>query len=313
MKISPLLILLLSWSALSAATVPPVTMELHQVGTHSYYVQGNPGTPSEHAGFISNAGVIVTDVGVIVIDALGTPALAHMLLEKIRALTPQPVVKVIVTHYHADHIFGLQVFKDAGAEIIAPHGVFAYLNAPEAQDRLQERRVSLAPWVNEDTRLVPPDVMIEKATDLSIGGVDLHILPLGAVHSEADLLILVKNDKVLYSGDMIFVGRLPFVGSADSASWLEVLDTLAHMPITTLVPGHGSASDDPGAILALTRDYLLFLHEHMGIAVENFTPFDEAYEGTDWRDYQDLPAFDAANRRNAYQVYLSLEAALLGK
>ena len=58
---------------------------------------------------------MVTDDGVVVIDALGSPALAEELLAQIRRITPQPVRHVIVTHYHADHIYGLQAFKAAGA------------------------------------------------------------------------------------------------------------------------------------------------------------------------------------------------------
>jgi glyoxylase-like metal-dependent hydrolase (beta-lactamase superfamily II) len=74
---------------------------------------------------------------VVVIDARGTPSLAWRLLEAIRTVTDRPVVKVLVTHYHADHILGLQVFRDQGAEVIAPAGAERYLNAPVAQERLR--------------------------------------------------------------------------------------------------------------------------------------------------------------------------------
>ena len=51
----------------------------------------------------------------------------------------------------------------------------------------------------------------------------------------------------------------------------------------------------------------------MGAGVEEFTPFDEVYAATDWSEFEDLPAFEAGNRINAYQVYLSMEAELLGQ
>ena len=69
---------------------------------------------------------------------------------------------------------------------------------------------------------------------------------------------------------------------------------------------------DPNEAIGLTRRYLVFLREKMKDAVEDFVPFKEAYDEIDWSDYEDLPAFEAANRRNAYQVYLSLEAEMLG-
>ena len=81
-----------------------VNMELVKVGDHSWYVQGKAGIATDNAGFISNAGVIVTDEGVVIFDALGSPSLANKLVGKIKEITDKPIVKVVVSHYHADHI-----------------------------------------------------------------------------------------------------------------------------------------------------------------------------------------------------------------
>ena len=70
---------------------------------------------AQNKGFMSNAGFVVTGDGVVVFDALGTPALGRAMLAAIRRITPQPVKRVIVSHYHADHFYGLAAFKDAGA------------------------------------------------------------------------------------------------------------------------------------------------------------------------------------------------------
>ncbi|MEE9352123.1 MAG: MBL fold metallo-hydrolase, partial [Thiotrichaceae bacterium] len=134
---------------------------------------------------------------------------------------------------------------------------------------------------------------------------------MGKAHSAGDLTMLVENDKVLFSGDIIFEGRVPWVGSADSKFWLATLSKLETSGLTALIPGHGGASTNPKETIALTRKYLAYLRETMGAAVEEFTPFDEVYSGTDWSAFKDLPAFEDANRRNAYQVYLSMEAELL--
>jgi len=88
------------------------------VAERVWFVQGAAalGTPANR-NFISNAGFVVTDDGVVVVDALGAPALATELLAEIRRVTPQAVRHVIVTHYHADHLYGLQVLKEAGANV----------------------------------------------------------------------------------------------------------------------------------------------------------------------------------------------------
>ncbi len=290
-----------------------VDMEVRKVSEHAYFVEGAAGIATDNEGFISNAGFVITGDGVVIFDALGTPSLANKLVRKIRELTDQPIRKVIVSHYHADHIYGLQVFEDMGAEISAPEGAQKYLQSEAAKERLEERQFSLEPWVNENTRLVLPDVTVSKSHSFTMGDVSFTINYMGKAHSDGDLSMLVEPDKVLFSGDIIFEGRIPFVGSADTRNWLETLTRLETGGLTALVPGHGSASTDPAETIALTRAYLAYLREVMGAAVDEFTPFDEAYAEADWSRFEHLPAFEAGNRINAYQVYLSMEAELLGQ
>lgn len=289
-----------------------VDMQLKRVSEHVYYVQGVAGVATDNEGFVSNACVIVTGAGVVVVDSLGSPSLAHRLLQLIRRITDEPVVRVITTHYHADHIYGLQVFEDLGAEILAPAGVENYLTAESARERLEERRFSLDPWVNDNTRLVWPDRYISKPEGFRLGDVEIQLTPIGGAHSDGDMTLYIKPDRVLLSGDVIFEGRVPYLGDANTATWLAVLASMEHAQLTALVPGHGGAAKDPNQAIAATRRYLAYLREHMGEAVAEFIPFAEVYDSVDWSPFQDLPAFEAANRRNAYQVYLSMEAEALG-
>jgi glyoxylase-like metal-dependent hydrolase (beta-lactamase superfamily II) len=290
-----------------------VSMSAQQVAPDVYVVQGMSGSATEHEGFISNAGFVVTRDGVVVLDGLGSPSLATRMRELIRSVTDQPVVKVVVTHYHADHIYGLQVYKDEGAQIIAPAGAVAYLNGPQAAERLAERRQTLAPFIDERTRVVHPDVLVDGDASFAVGGHTFMLQAFGPVHSDGDITMLVQPGAVLYSGDLIFEGRIPFVGDADSRRWLASLDRLLGGELAVLVPGHGAASRDPRATLALTRDYLAFLRAAMGKAVQDMVPFEEAYAATDWSRYERMPAFGAANRRNAYAVYLDMEDEAMGR
>ncbi len=288
-----------------------VEMEVKKVSDHVYYVEGVPGIATDNQGFISNAGFVVTGEGVVVFDSLGTPSLAHKLVSKIREITEQPIKKVIVSHFHADHIYGLMVFEELGAEIIAPYGAQKYLQSEAAAERLEERQFSLDPWVNEDTRLVLPDTTIEKSDTFTMGGITFTINFMGKAHSDGDLTLLVEPDKVLFSGDIIFEGRIPFVGNADSKKWLETLTRLETEGLNALVPGHGPVSHAPKETISLTRRYLAYLREVLGAGIEELMPFDEVYAEADWSEFEDLPAFEEGNRINAYQVYLSMEAELL--
>ena len=208
-----------------ATTYAPthVDMTLKKVSQHVYFVQGKAGIATDNEGFISNAGVVITDAGIVVFDSLGTPSLAYKLLGLIREVSDKPILRVITSHYHADHIYGLQVFEDLGADIWAPAGAENYLRSEGAAERLEERRLSLGPWVNDDTRLVEPDRYIDQPEVFTLGDVKMTVVPVGAAHSDGDMTLYVEPDGVLFSGDIIFEGRIPFMGDANSRHWLEVL------------------------------------------------------------------------------------------
>ena len=305
-----MLSLCLSISA-SAITEDEVEMSLQQVSKDIYLVQGQAGTATENKGFISNAVFIITKDSVVVFDTLGTPALAKQMLALIRTKTNKKITTVIMSHYHADHVYGLQVYKALGAKVIAPAGAMDYLNSDTAESLLASRRISLYPYVNEDTHLVPPDQLVSKAFDLKIGGKTFQINPVGAAHSDGDLTVLIKPDNVFLSGDLIFTGRVPFVGSSSTAHWIEILKSIDTKNLKALIPGHGSMAKNPADTLTLTLNYVTLLHDKFSQAIEDLQSFDEAYDEIDWSEYKDLPAFDKANRGNAYRVYLSLESESL--
>lgn len=313
-KLGALLLLLLISPFAGAASEMPVGVEVKPVrlSAHAYYVQGLSGAASaENQGYMSNAGFVVTPDGVVVFDALGSPALGRELIRQIRKITDQPIRRVIVSHYHADHIYGLQTFKALGAEIWAQRRGQEYLASDEAANRLAQRREILFPWVDENTRLLPADKWLEGDTSFKMGGLQFDLVYVGPAHSSEDLAMIVRQEGVLYSGDMVFKGRVPFVGNADSKAWLDALGRLLELKPRIMVPGHGKASADATADLAFTRDYLLYLRKTMGDAVANMEPFEQAYAKTSWKRFEHLPAFQEANRVNAYNTYLLMEGEAL--
>lgn len=283
-------------------------MRAQQVSPSSWYVEGVSalGSPANQ-NFISNAAFVVTPAGVVVIDALGSPALSERLAAEIRKITPRPITHVIVTHYHADHIYGLQTFKAMGAHIIAHSAAKEYLNSDTARLRLEASREELAPWVNEDTRLVEADEWIEGSKTLMVGGMEFRISSVGPSHTPEDLVVYLPQEKVLFAGDVVFRSRIPYVGKADSRHWIEALKNLLRFDAQIIVPGHGPLSHEARKDMQLTHDYLVYLRESMGKAAANLEPFDEAYQNTDWSQFEHLPLFRVANRMNAYNTYLLLE------
>lgn len=289
-----------------------------------YYIEGLSGVPdSENEGHTSNAGFVVTPEGVVVFDALGTPALGYRMLQRIREVTDQPIKYVVVSHYHADHIYGLQAFKEHGGApvVLAQRGTLGYAGGTadsqgeDAARRLEQRRQALFPWVDEKTVIVPPDQVFDQAYSFELGGIEFEIHYLGPAHAPGDSIMLVKNHGVLFGGDVLYGGRVPFLDSpeTDIERWLAGLDYIAGLTgrVRYIIPGHGTLSEDPRQVVEATRNYILYVREAMARAVRDFVPFDEAYRTTDWSRYEKLPAFDASNRGNAYRIYLEEEARSL--
>lgn len=288
--------------------VPKPLMQAKQVVPNVYYVQGvSELGSSANQNFISNAGFVVTPAGVVVIDALGSPELARRLLAEIAKVTHKPIHTVVLTHYHADHIYGLQVFQDLGARIVAHGAAREYLTSDTARLRLEASRQELWPWVDEKTRLVPANDWLSDSKTLTVGGVRFDIQPVGPSHTAEDLVVYLPQQKVLFAGDLVFRNRIPFVGQADSRHWIEAMQSLLRFDTRWVVPGHGPISNDARADMTLTRDYLIYLRETMGRAAKDMEPFDNAYSSTDWSKFEKMPLFKSANRMNAYNTYLLME------
>jgi len=300
---------------------PPLLQPLivEQVpGAPIYYTIGSPGIPEQkNQGHTSNAGFVVTTDGVVVFDALGTPSLGWNLLEAIKRITSAPVRYNIVSHYHADHIYGLQAFKDHSASlVVAQQRATEYREDEEtagerAEQRLDQRRLALAPWVDGNTRVVPPDITFDSRMTLFLGGKRFVLIYAGPAHSASDSMMVVEPDGVLFAGDVVQNGRIPFMNAddVDTANWLRSLAEVETLAPKFIIPGHGRPSANAKDAIAFTRDYISFARAAMAKAAEDWVDFDTAYDRIDWSKYKDIPAFDVNNRANAYRIFLEMEKA----
>lgn len=297
---------------------PPLSIpfEAEPVGVENvYYFRGHSGVPGkQNEGFTANAGFVITDKGVVVFDALGTPSLGAAVVGKIRELTQLPITHVVISHYHADHIYGLQAFKNlTDAEVIAQELSSVYVNSPDAGQRLRQRQQALTPWVDDNTRLVAPDVTFDEEITLESGDYRFNIVHAGPAHAPDDSLMMVEPAGVLFSGDIIQSDRVPYLASSevDTGNWMKAIDKVRDLNPRILIPGHGKPSENAMEALKFTYDYLSYVRDRMGTAVEEWVQFEDAYEQTDWSRYEQLPAFEASNKANAYRVYLEMEKTAL--
>ncbi len=175
--------------------------------------------------------------------------------------------------------------------------------------RLDQRRAALSPWVDANTRVVPPDITFKERMTITLGETRLTLLYAGPAHSSSDIMMMVEPDGVLFAGDIVQNGRIPFMNSEDvsTTQWLRALDEVAALDPKFIIPGHGRTSTEAKQAIAFTRDYIQYVRDTMAMAVQNWIDFDVAYERADWSKYRDMPAFASNNRGNAYRIYLELE------
>jgi len=297
-----------------AITIP---LKIDQLpGRSIWYSTENPGVPGkDNEGNTSNAGFVVTSDGVVVFDALGTPSLGWALLQEIRKVTDKKIRYVVASHYHADRIYGLQAFRDhTDALIVAQERAGEYKDNEETADekasqRLDQRRGALFPWVDGNTRVVPPDITFRERMTITLGDRRLTLVYAGPAHSSSDMMMMVEPDGVLFAGDIVQNGRIPFMNSDDvsTTQWLNALGEVEKLDPKFIIPGHGRTSTEAKQAIAFTRDYIQYLRNTMTKAVQNWTDFDAAYDQADWSKYRDMPAFASNNRGNAYRIFLELE------
>jgi len=247
------LVVALSGAATAQAPLPFV---LKQVGPGVYAAIDGP----EHkAG--SNAGFVIGDDGVLVVDAFFTQDAAKALVAEIRQLTPKPIRYVINTHYHADHTGGDQVLRDAGAIIIAHRNVRGWVRTNNINlfgDRI-------TPELKARIEALPlPDLVTDKDLTVWLGSRKVVVNNVLG-HTGGDLTISVPDAKVLFAGDMLWRRIAPNLIDGSVKEWAATDAAFMRIPdaaLTRYVPGHGDVADVKD--VAEFRTYLLDLKRLVG-------------------------------------------------
>lgn len=209
----------------------------------------------ENGGNIVNTAFVATGDGVVVIDSGPTKAYGEALRAAIARVTPQPVREVWNTHHHPDHVFGNQAFSDLPIRALAAtrQGL-----AAEGEAFLGNTYRLTGDWARGTELTLPGSTL--QAGERTIGRHRFRLLQL-AGHTAGDLAVLDLSTGVLFAGDLVFNNRAPTTPHAKPAAWLASLDTLAALPVTTLVPGHGEPTGGEAvrAPIEATRRWLVWL------------------------------------------------------
>jgi glyoxylase-like metal-dependent hydrolase (beta-lactamase superfamily II) len=308
---------MLRWTPLIAAAFPfawPITAPpppaLRRLAPGIYAAVGDTGRGSEGR---PNAGFVVTDSGVVVIDAMASPRQAEELVRAIRSVTPRPIRWLVLTHHHPDHHFGAVVFRRLGAKVIA-HPDRRVLASEGGEDALMAnwvRVVGLDAMRGFEFADVPDHPVTETDT-LRLGGRTLIITHPGAAHSAGDLMIWLPKERILFAGDVLVEDGVTMVVDGSSGRLLRALAIIDSLHPRRAVPGHGAIPTRSAALVAQTRDYITGLRSSMRSAVEQGTPMGRAMASLPPADETRPVSLNSRRRRNAVRVYLEEERAYMG-
>jgi len=230
------------------------TLQPRQIADDVWLLEGSTDNfDKANGGNIVNTGFIVTESGVVVIDSGPSRRYGEAMRAAIASVTDRPVIKLLLTHHHPDHVLGNQAFTDVPIAALA--GTTELLR--EQGNAMAENMYRLVGDWMRGTEVVLPSETLAPGK-LEIGGRSLRLLALRG-HTGADLAILDERSGVVFAGDILFYQRaLTTPNSPGLDVWLEDLDTLEALPWKRLVAGHGPVADDAAPFVQM-RDYLGWL------------------------------------------------------
>jgi cyclase len=257
----------------------------------------------------ANAGFVVTERGVIVVDTLDSPARGRQLAITIDGIVGKPILFVINTHHHYDHIMGNQVFD---APVIAHHTLTEQLAQAAARDLSPvaiAAHISTHPqdrWLANELDLTYPNISFEQRLLLDLPPVHLVLHHLGG-HTPDSSIVDLPQAGILFAGDLVFEGRVPFLRHAQIEDTIQALLVVEGLGNRTIVPGHGASCDM--AYVVHVREYLEALRDQVGEMIA------QGWERGDVMDSDQLPRWWTDDRpellrANVARVYDELSGSV---
>jgi len=227
-------------------------MELKAIASDVYTcLQEDRGLGTSNSGFIRRGGGLV-------VDTFWDLPHTQSMIDLYSSVASDPARRVVNTHHNGDHCWGNQLF--GAAEIIghrrcaeafgreSPELMQALRGAADSPDAgFAEMAKQLAAWDFSGIRLTPPTTLIDERLDLDLDGIPVEILYVGPAHTSGDVIVHLPEQRIVFTGDVLFRLCTPIGWDGTYAQWDAALDRVIALAPETIVPGHGPLCDREGA------------------------------------------------------------------
>jgi glyoxylase-like metal-dependent hydrolase (beta-lactamase superfamily II) len=234
----------------SAGDLAEKTISFREIGRdlYAFTAEGDP-----------NSGVIVGDDAVIVVDAQATPAMARLVIDRVRQVTDKPIKYVVLTHYHAVRVLGASAYE--AQEVLASETCRAMIAERGKED--WDSEFARFPRLFRAAEGIPgltwPTLTFRERMTLYLGARRIELRHIGRAHTAGDIIAYVPDANVVFSGDIVEYKSACYCGDAHFGDWPDTLTRLERLGADALVPGRGDALVGAGTVaeaIALTRQFL---------------------------------------------------------
>ena len=282
-----------------------------KVSSHVYVIHGPLELPNENnEGFMNNPAFIITNGGVVVIDPGSSVHTGNMLLREIRRITDKPVIAVFDTHIHGDHWLGNDAIQRAypDADIYAHHKTITMIDQGEGQSWLDLMH-DMTKGATDGTSIVNARDALKGGEDMTIGGHQFQIIHHGQAHTVTDIMILYKQDNVLFTGDNVTNKRIIRMVDASFKGNIETIETAKNLKPAVVVPGHGKTGGVE--LLDSYQTYLATLYKNVSkYFEEDMSDFEmKPIIHDELADYHDWSGYEDELGKHISGAYLEIEAA----
>lgn len=255
-------------------------------------------------GDICNIGLIVGSKGIAVIDTGGTFKVGQRFREAIREVSKLPVLYVINTHVHPDHIYGNAAFVTDQPQFVGHHKLADAMELrKDAYTRMHQE------WLGEEfagSEMIKPTLPVKDKLTLDLGDRQLTLSAYPTAHTNTDLTVIDSKTDTLWSGDLLFVDRTPSI-DGDIKGWISVTESLGQLNVKQTVPGHGPVVNDLQAALNQQHRYLATLLKDVRASIKKGEMMESAMNTAAASEKDHWVLFDIVNRRNVNNIYPGLE------
>jgi quinoprotein relay system zinc metallohydrolase 2 len=257
-----------------------------------------------YQGDICNISFIVGSKGVAVIDTGGSLKVGNQLRNAIKKITDKPILYVINTHVHPDHIYGNAAFLQDHPQFVG------HEKLPDAMELRKDAYAKLnAKFLGADAEgsvIVKPTILVKETMTLDLGDRTLKITPYPVAHTNTDITVIDSKTSTLFTGDLLFIERTPVV-EGDIKGLIAAIDTLKTYPVKRVVPGHGPVANDWMTALNNEQRYLNAVLTDVRTAIKNGDSMEHTMDTAAASERDKWVLFDVANRRNVNTIFSALE------